>query len=105
MDYVTIPGGTLETLFHAFMLDNAAQPKPMDIFVVAGYNNLVKGYSRDFIGWHIEHFVKYVKELQSCPGSTNTIAIGTLLYPPQLAWFSDNGPEPENYNNQRGKIN
>ena len=77
----------------------------MDIFVVAGYNDLVKGYNREFIWWHIEQFCKYVKELQNCPGSTNTIVIGTLLYPPQLAWFPDNGAEPENYSNQSGKIN
>ena len=35
----------------------------------------------------------------------NTIAIATLMYPPQLAWFSHNGriPYPE-YVNQKEKI-
>ena len=77
----------------------------MDIFVVAGYNDLVRKNSREYIFWHIKNFAKYVIDLQNCPGSTNTIAIGSFMYPPQLAWFEDNGPEPENYINQKGKIN
>ena len=27
-----------------------------------------------------------------------------MMYPPQLAWFYDNGPEPYNYSNQKDKI-
>ena len=56
----------MESLFHAFKLDYAAHQRPMDIFVVAGYNDLVKNYSREFTWWHIENFVKYVKELHYC---------------------------------------
>ena len=77
----------------------------MDIFIVGGYNDLVKGNSREFIFYEIEKFCKYVRELENCPGKSNTIAIGTFMYPPQLAWFDDNGPEPQNYTNQKGKIN
>ena len=37
-------------------------------------------------------------------GSSNTVTVGTLLYPPQLAWFCDDGPEPPNYTNQKSKL-
>ena len=104
-DYVTIPGAQLETLFHAFKLEYASHPRPMDIFIVGGYNDLVRKNSREYIMWHIKEFVRYVLELQNCPGSRNTIAVGTFMYPPQLAWFEDNGPEPDNYTNQKGKLN
>lgn len=32
------------------------------------------------------------------------MTIGTFLYPPQLSWFENNGPKPENYRNQKDKI-
>ena len=37
-------------------------------------------------------------------GSSNTVTVGTLLYPPQLAWFANDNPKPENYINQEEKI-
>ena len=104
-DYLTISGATLETLFHAFQLEYSHHTKPMDVVVVAGYNNLLRNQSREVIFDLIKKFGEYVRQLPNEDNSCNTVTVCTLLYPPQLAWFSDNGPEPENYVNQKEKIN
>ena len=65
VDYVTIPGATLETLFQAFKLDYATHNKAMDVYVVAGYNDLIKNYGREFILAIIKRFVEFVKKYQT----------------------------------------
>ena len=104
-DYLTISGATLETLFHAFKQEYSHHTKPMDIFIIAGYNNLLRNQGRDVIIDIISKFGEYVRELTNEDESCNTVTVGTLLYPPQLAWFADDGPEPLNYRNQKDKIN
>ena len=78
--------------------------KPLDVTVVAGYNDLVKGHTRDFILEKLYNLADLVLDAESGLDK-NTIAIATLMYPPQLAWFSHNGriPYPE-YVNQKEKI-
>ena len=76
----------------------------MDVFVVAGYNDLVRNHSREFIVEIIERFGEYVRGLDNDSSTANTVTIGSLLYPPQLAWYADDGPEPLNYTNQREKL-
>ena len=105
VDYVTIPGAKLEAIFHAFKLEYSYHTRPMDIFIVAGYNDLVKNTSRNVIFDEIKKFTEYVLALPNEDNATNTVTVGTLLYPPQLAWFHDNGPEPIGYINQKEKIN
>ena len=36
--------------------------------------------------------------------SNNTFAVATLLYPPRLSWFPDNGGMPRNFSNKLEKI-
>ena len=103
-DYVTIPGATLDEIFHAFKLEYSYHTKPMDVFVIAGYNDLVRNHSRDMIVNTIKEFVDYVHGLTNEDNVANTITVGSFLYPPQLAWFRDDGPEPDNYVNQKEKI-
>ena len=107
-DYVTIPGACMDTLFHAFKLDCDLLPpdKPIDVVLVMGYNDLVKGHSRYWIMECLQCFCRYVSDLaqKNHPDSPNTVAIATFMYPPQLAWLYDNGPEPLNYVNEKEKI-
>ena len=102
VDYISIPGATIEDLIRAFKADYEQLPqiKPLDVVLVAGYNDLVKGYSRELITHTFRKFTRAVLQ----QGSTNTVGISTLMYPPQLAWYPDNGPEPPNYHNQMEKI-
>ena len=109
VDYVTIPGATLETLTHAFRLDymDKAHDKPLDVVLVGGYNDLVMGKTRDQVNYKFQQFCDLVKlsGIRQHPNNPNTVAVATLMYPPQLAWFPDNGPPPSpDYVNQREKI-
>ena len=54
----------------------------MDIFIVAGYNDLVKNHSREYIVDTIKKFCEYVRHLPNEDNSINTVAVCTLLYPP-----------------------
>ena len=49
--------------------------------IVAGYNNLVQGHSREYILDWIKHFVKYVLKLPPKDNSPNTVTIGTFFTP------------------------
>ena len=72
-----------------------------------GYNDLVEGYSRYFIFDRLEKFGDMVKQANANlhQNTSNTVAIATFMYPPQLAWYADNGPYPcRDYVNQKEKI-
>ena len=109
VDYVTISGGLIEDLYHAFRLDYELvhHPKPLDVVLVAGYNDLVRGHCREFIYNGYKHFTDAVLSMgkQLHPNTPNTVAVASLMYPPQLSWFRDDGPEPYNYLNRTEKIN
>ena len=109
VDYITIPGGDIEALTHAFWLDFGDKPqkRPLHVAVVAGYNDLVVGNSRQHIKDKLSQLADLVKVagLAHHPDKPNTVAISTLMYPPQLAWFADNGQVPyPGYVNQKEKI-
>ena len=107
-DYITIPEACIEDLVHAFRLDYEQQlhNKAMDVVLVAGYNDLVKGHCREFILHGMKEFASAVKQIGKHihPDSTNTVTIAGLMYPPRLAWFHDNGKEPVGYVNRMEKI-
>ena len=109
IDYLTIPGARISALINAFRIEYLADPLPrnIDVLLVAGYNDLVEGYARDYIIEKIYNFADLVlqSQNQSYPGGRNTFAAATLYYPPQLAWMPDNGPFPyDGYTNNREKI-
>ena len=109
VDYITIAGADIRTIGHAFKLDYLDRPqaRPLDVVMVAGYNDLVAGNSRNTI---IDHFIAFtdlvkIAGLGLHPDKQNTIAISTLMHPPQLSWFPDNGRFPfPGYRNQKEKI-
>ena len=47
VDYVTIQGGLIPDLLHAFRLDYSRFSRPMDVVMVAGYADLLFGYGRE----------------------------------------------------------
>ena len=109
VDYITIKGAFIHELVHAFRLEyeQLQQAKPLDVVLVGGYADLLSGHSRDFILEGFRYFSDRVLALGNklAPNSKSTVAITSLMYPPKLAWFKDNGPEPYNYRNQKEKIN
>ena len=106
VDYVTIKGGFIPDLYHAFKLDYASFSRPMDVVMVAGTADLLYGYGREYIMDGFREFTSTVLDIGKVqhPNVANTVAIATLMHPPRLSWFADNGPEPFNYRNERDKI-
>ena len=100
IDWVTISGGTISDLTHAFTVDYRKQPRPMRIFVSAGLNDMIRGASRDTM---VERFIhlKEVVEAQNTfhPEAKNELLIATILNPPKLVWFEGNGTPPANFTN------
>ena len=105
-DYITIPGASIHTLTNAFRIEylDKWHGRPLDVCIVAGYNDLVRDYTREYILYKLEKLAKMVLEAKTGQ-IENTVAIATLMYPPQVAWFPDNGPVPyPEYVNQKEKI-
>ena len=105
VDYITIPGADIKTLRNAFRLDYVDKflGMPLDVCLVAGYNDLVRRYSREQIRHDFREFSAMVIDAQSGL-DINTFAVFTLMLPPQLAWFPDNGEFPyPGYVNQKEK--
>ena len=105
VDYVTIANGTIAELLHAFKLDYIVKrrPKLLDVVLVAGYADVVKGHSREFILWGISTFADMVL-MENGRRTGNTFTVASLMYPPRLCWFSDNGPIPYRYTNHLEKF-
>ena len=112
IDYLTIASADIQTLIDAFKseyLDFPPSPKPMDVVLVAGYEDLLVGHSRYEIIDKFHQFADLVKgearDLQLRHDESNTVAIASVMYPSRLAWMQNDGPVPNtNYINQREKI-
>ena len=99
-DYISIPGATIDTLSQAFRLDYVEKihSRPLDVVLVAGYNDIVIGRSRESI---MDSFLRFTNVVKNA-GSTlhqenNTVAVSDFMYAPQFSWFPDNGPLPSNH--------
>ena len=56
VDWLTIPGATVQELLFAWQVEYAKDPKPMRVILVAGLNNLVKGEDFESITHQIKRF-------------------------------------------------
>ena len=82
--------------------DYKDEKKPMDLLLVCGLNNILKGDDTSTILFKYERFYdKVVTQGEKREGGNkNTFAVATLFYPPQLCWFPKNGTPPSpNYKN------
>ena len=67
----------------------------MDVLVIRGLNNILRGETVDKIMNRIEEFFEAV-ELQGRKQhgvNRSTFAISTFFYPTQLCWYEKNGSE------------
>ena len=96
-DYITIPGADIDTLSNAFRLEYGQNvSRPLDVVLVAGYNDLALERSSREIMRSFQNFADIVLNCGSGT-DTNTVAICNMMYPPQIAWFPDDGPLPVNH--------
>ena len=74
----------------------------MDVILIAGLNNLIKGYTPDEMLREYDHLVQFVHYQAHKYHSElhNTCTIGTLYYPPQLCWLPGKGNCPPGFKNK-----
>ena len=105
IDWVTISGGTIADLTHAFLVDYRKQPRPMRVFVSAGLNDLLRGADNTTV---VERFILMEEKVEQQntfhPHAKNEMVIATILNPPKLVWFPANGPPPTNHHNMLQEI-
>ena len=100
IDWVTISGGTITDLTDAFIHDYKNQVRPMRVFVSAGLNDLIRGADKDLVIGRFIRLSEVINEQNCChPPVKNELVIATLLTPPKLVWFEDNGTPPPNHKN------
>ena len=102
VDWLTIPGATLEQLMYAWRLDYHKEARPMRVLLVAGLNDLIKGGDADQLKDMIGRFKTNIDAQNRYHTHTrrNEFSVATLLNPPKLAWFPDNGPPPPQHTNR-----
>ena len=105
VDWLTIPGATVEELLFAWQVEYGHEPRPMRILLVAGLNNLVKGGDFESLTTQFKRFGHNVSYQNTCHlGKSNSFAIAPLLLAPKLVWLPDNGPCSPSYVNRRDEV-
>ena len=67
----------------------------MRVLLVAGLNNLLKGSDFESVQTEIKRFGDNLSyQDRHHPGLSNEFSVATLLNPPKMVWFPDNGPPP-----------
>ena len=105
IDWVTLSGARISQLTAAWELAYLEERRPMDVLVVGGLDNVIRGQSGPAIVAALEHLVDLVVwQGRSHPREPNTCAIATLPYPPSLCWLKENDEIPADFNNQLRNI-
>ena len=105
VDWLTIPGATVEQLLYAWQVEYANESRPMRLLLVAGLNNFLKGGNIETLTSQIVRFgekVKYQDILK--PQRSNSFAVAPLLLAPKLVWFPENGNPSSNYVNRMDEV-
>ena len=72
----------------------------MRILLSAGIDDFAMGKSRDEVVESFIHFKDTIdRQNDFHPEVKNELVIATVLNPPKICWFADNGPPPHNHIN------
>lgn len=105
IDWNTVPGATIPTLQHAWQVDYRKYTRPMRVLLAAGINDLLKGGTFTSITNSILHLKQAVDhQNQYHPSKQNELVVATILNPPKLCWFPDNGAPPPGHRNRLKEI-
>ena len=106
VDWITIPGATIDQLSYAWRLDYHQEVRPQRVLLVAGLNDLIKGGN---VATVLETILGFRDDILSqnryhAVNKINKFYVAPMLNPPKFAWFRDNGPKPRFYNNRLGEM-
>ena len=106
VDWITIPGATIDQLSYAWRLDYHREQRPQRVLLVAGLNDLIKGGNAAKVRESILGFKDDVlsNNRYHDVNKKNEFYVAPMLTPPKLGWFRDNGPRPRNYTNRLGEL-
>ena len=88
VEEITIPGGTVDDLRHAFEAEYSNSYRCVDVLLVCGLNDVLRNRS-------VEQVLKAYKDLQETvhrvapANQRNSVAIATLIIPPKIAGLDD----------------
>ena len=106
VDWLTIPGATISDLSMAWKLDYQHSRRPMRVLLVAGLNDLLKGGNFESVKKELRRFEEeIVHQNRYHPDQPNELTIATMLNPPKMVWFTDNGPPPPGHRDRGEEIN
>ena len=99
VDWLTAPGATIQLLHHMWETEYGEERRPMNLLVVAGLNNIIKGETMSEVMEHLQNLNSAVKQ-QSLKYHTtvkSTVRVATLLLAPQLCWLEGDGEPPHEF--------
>ena len=100
-----MPGATISELLLAWKVDYECSPCPMRVVLVAGLNDLLKGGNFDSVKRALRRFEENVlHQSKYHPDLPNQFTVATLLNPPKMVWFPDNGPSPPGHRDRGQEI-
>ena len=77
----------------------------MRILLSAGLNDLIQGGTRHTVMDAVRQFKEVIDDQNRYhPNAKNEFAVATLINPPKLVWFSDNGASPIGHINRLQEI-
>ena len=100
IDWLTVYGATIPELEHAWKVEYGEYKKAMRILLTGGTADFALGRSRNEIVESIMRFrIVVTAQNKYHPNTENDFVVTTVLNPPKLAWFEDNGQLPNNHPN------
>lgn len=79
VDYIGIPGATLQVLLRALAAETTHSSMPMDILIAAGHNNILRGHTIEELKNDMDRIISWTSYQNSYhPGTYNTVAFVTL---------------------------
>ena len=106
IDWLTIPGATVDELCDAWRLDYHKESQPMRIMLASGLNDLLRGGDKTSFIEAVKGFKINIdaQNKYHSNGLKNEFCVAPVMNPPKLCWFPDNGQEPPNYENRLVEI-
>ena len=92
IETIGIPGAKVQDIHHAFMAEYGNSEIPVDLILIAGFNNLLDGQTAELVLDEMEHFKEDVLNIPD-----STFAACSLPLPPKISWL----PEDNYENNLR----